>query len=129
MDAPAALSAKIPGFPGYEDANARHLSDEEVRAYVGEALAALGDRLGSAGPLTERYESTLLRTEFTNQAVFRVYESAKLGDAQTAAMSAADLAALDVADLAAAVDASSFGAYLDSVDAALDERDRIMQTS
>jgi hypothetical protein len=34
-----------------------------------------------------------------------------------------------VADRAAAVDASSFGAYLDSVDAALDERDRIMQTS
>jgi len=104
MDAPAALSAKIPGFPGYQDAIARHLSDGEVRAYLGEALAALGDRLGSAGPLTERYESTLLRTEFTNQAAFSIYESAKLNDAQTAAMSAADLAAVGLADRADGVD-------------------------
>jgi hypothetical protein len=34
-----------------------------------------------------------------------------------------------LADGAGAVDASSFGAYLDSVNAALDERDRIMKTS
>ncbi len=129
MDALAALCAKIPGFPGYGDADARRLSDEEVRAYLGEAMAAIGPRLGSAEPLTERYDSTLLRTEFMNHAAFRIYESAKLDDAQTTAMAAADLAVVGFGDAADAVDAGSLDNYLDSVNATLDERDRLMKTS
>jgi len=129
MDALATLRSKIPGFPGYGDADARRLCDEEVRAYLGEALAALGTRLGSVGALSERYESTLLRAEFINQSAFRVFELADLDDAHIAAMAAADLAVLELADRAGAVDASSLGAYLDSINAAIDERERLMKTS
>jgi|HubBroStandDraft_1064217.scaffolds.fasta_scaffold17114_2 hypothetical protein len=129
MDALEALRAKIPGFPGFEDADARRLSDEEVRAYLGEAMAPLEDRLSLAGPQAERFESTLLRAEFMNQAAFRVYESAKLDDAQNAAMAAADVTAIELADRADAVDASTLDAYLDSVNAVFDERDRIMKAS
>ncbi|HTV92330.1 MAG TPA: hypothetical protein VMG98_06405 [Verrucomicrobiae bacterium] len=129
MDALAALGAKIPGFPGYGDADARRLSDEQVRAYLGEAMAAIGPRLGSAEPLTERYDATLLRAEFMNHTAFRVYESAKLDDAQTAAMAVADLAVAGLGDAAGAVDAESLDAYLDSVNAALDDRDHLMKTS
>jgi len=129
MDPRAELESKIPGFPGYGDADARRLSDEEVRACLGEALAVLGDRLGPVGALAERYESTLLRAEFINQAAFHVYESATLDDARTAAMATADLAAVALADRAGAVDANSFSAYLDSVNAAFDERERLMEAS
>jgi len=129
MDALAALRAKIPGFPGYEDADARRLSDEQVRAYLGEALAAIGPRLSCPDPLPERYESTLLRVEFMNHAAFGVYESATLDGAGSIAMAAADLAAVDLAEVADAVDSASLGTYLDSVNAALDERERVMRAS
>lgn len=129
MDALERLRAKIPGFPGYEDADARRLSDEEVRAYLGEALAPLGARLSPAGPLAERYGATLLRAEFMNQAAFHSFESACLDDAQTAAKAATDLATIELADRAASVDTESLGGYLDAVNAALDARERIMKTS
>jgi hypothetical protein len=128
MDTTAALSERIPGFPGYADTDSRRLADEEVRAYLGEALAALSDRLGPAvGPLSERLESTLLRAEFMNQAAFREFESADLDETRTRAMAAADLAAVELGDRAAFVDAGSLASYLDAVTAALDARERIMR--
>jgi hypothetical protein len=129
MDALEALRAKISGFPGFEDPQARRLSDEEVRAYLGEALAALGEGLNPDGPVAERYGATLVRAEFMNQAAFHIFETACLDDAQTAAMATADLAAVELADRANSVDAESLGAYLDAVNAALDGRERIMKTS
>lgn len=122
----AALSEKIPGFPGYADADSRRLADEEVRAYLGEALAALSDRLGPVGPLTDHLEATLLRAEFMNQSAFREFESADLDEARLHAMAAADLTAIDLGDRAASVDAGSLASYLDAVMAALDARERVM---
>jgi hypothetical protein len=98
-----------------------------VRAYLVEALAAMGDRLEPAGPLAERLESTLLRAEFMNQAVFRDFESADLDETRTRAIAAADLAAVELGDRAASVDAGSLPSYLDAVTAALDARERIMR--
>lgn len=127
MDTTAELAEKIPGFPGYADTDSRRLADEEVRAYLGEALAALSDRLGpSVGSLTERLESTLLRAEFMNQAAFRQFESADLDETRMRAMAAADLAAVELGDQAASIDAASLAGYLDAVAAALDARERIM---
>jgi len=128
MDTTAVLSEKIPGFPGYADADSRRLADEEVRAYLGEALAALSDRLGPAvGPLSERLESTLLRAEFMNHTAFKPFESANLDESHKSAMAAADLAVVDLADRSTSVDAGSLASYLDAITAGLDARDRLME--
>jgi len=128
MDALGSLRAKIPAFPGYAHADDRRLADEEVRAYLGEALAGLGDRVG-AGPLNDRYEAVLLRAEFMNQRAFRVFEGADLDDAQIAAMASADLAAVELADRAGSLKDGDLASYLDAVMAALGARDRAMEVA
>ena len=126
MDALGALRAKIPTFPGYSDADSRRLADEEARAYHGEALAGLNDRVG-AGPLAERYGAVLLRAEFINQSAFRPFETADLSDAQIESMVQADLATVELADRAESLPDEALPGYLDEVTAALDARDRAME--
>jgi hypothetical protein len=128
MDALGALRAKIPTFPGYADADNRRLADEEVRAYLGEALAGLDDRVGT-GPLAERYGAVLLRAEFINQSAFRSIETADLSDAQIESMVQADIAAVELADRADSLPDDALPGYLDAVTAALDARDRAMEVS
>jgi hypothetical protein len=125
MDALGALRAKIPTFPGYADANSRRLADEEVRAYLGEALAGLDDRMGT-GPLTERYGAVLLRAEFRNQTAFRTFESADHGDGQIEAMANADLAAIELADRAGSLTDADLASYLEEAIKVLEARDRLM---
>ena len=126
MDALGSLRAKIPAFPGYANADERRLADEEVRAYLGEALAGLGDRVG-AGPPNDRYEAVLLRAEFMNQRAFQIFEAADLDEAQVAAMANADLAAVDLADRAGSLKDGDLTSYLDEVMVALEARDRAME--
>ncbi len=130
MDASEVLKEKLPGFAGYAETQQRHLTDEEVRAYLGERLAGLSVRLGPTGPTGERLDALILRTEFTNQAVFRVYENATLDAPRSQAIAEADLAAVELADRADGVfDLDMLPSYLDAAEAAMDARDRAMDSS
>ncbi len=130
MDATEVLKEKLPGFAGYAEMEQRHLTDEEVRAYLGERLAGLSVRLDPAGPTGERLDALILRTEFTNQVVFRVYESATLDATQTQAIASADLTTVELADRADGVfDLDMLPKYLDEAEAALNARDQAMQSS
>ncbi|MGB6985397.1 MAG: hypothetical protein WBD74_05385 [Candidatus Aquilonibacter sp.] len=130
MDASEALKEKLPGFAGYAEMQQRHLTDEEVRAYLGERVAGLSVRLDPTGPTGERLDALILRTEFTNQAVFHVYEDATLDASHTQAIAAADLSAVELADRADSVfDLDGLPSYLDAAEAAMDARDRAMASS
>jgi len=128
MDALTELSQRIPSFPGYADEDARKLSDELVRSYLGERLTDLEYRLHLDDPAREdALESVIFRSEFVNQQVFRTYSEACMDDASAAAVSACDARVIDLADAAAKVDAASFDAYIGDVQAALDKRDEVMR--
>jgi hypothetical protein len=130
MDATEVLKQKLPGFAGYAAMEQRHLTDEEVRAYLGERLAGLSVRLEPSGSTGERLDALILRTEFTNQTVFRVFENVTLDAEQTQAVAAADLAAVELADRADSVfDLDMLPKYVDEAEAALNARDRAMESS
>lgn len=130
MDATEVLKQKLPGFAGYGTMGQRHLTDEEVRAYLGERLAGLSVRLDPTGPTSERLDALILRTEFTNQVAFRGVETMELDSAQTDAIAAADLATVELADRADGVfDVDMLAKYLDAAEAALNARDRAMELS
>jgi hypothetical protein len=128
MDATEVLKQKLPGFAGYAALGQRRLTDEEVRAYLGERLAGLSVRLDPTGPTGERLDALILRTEFTNQTAFRNYENADLNAAQTETLAAADLATVELADRADGVfDVDMLPKYLDAAEAALNARDSAME--
>lgn len=120
------LAAKIAGFPGYADEEARRRSDELVRSYLGEALAALQARLHpvEAG---ERLGDLILRSAFTNQDAFESYEERTREHPGSDAMPAADESTIEAADAADDVDAAGLAAYLDRVAQVLDARDAVME--
>ena len=129
MDALLTLRGKIAGFPGYGEMSDRHRADEMVRAYLGEALARLRERLAPTGDAGERLDAAILRTDFTNPKVFGSFESASTDAGTVDRISRADLAAVELADRAEGVDAAALPAYIDEVSAALDVRDRAMEAA
>ncbi len=78
-----ARPALVPGYAGHQDAVARRLSDQQVRAWVGEMLVDLADRLDLSG-VRERVDALLLRCEFADQHVVHAIEDARFGQADLA---------------------------------------------
>jgi hypothetical protein len=66
-------SALVPGYAGHADARARRLSDQQVRAWVGEMLANLRERVPADG-YSERLEALLMQCEFSDQHVIKAIE-------------------------------------------------------
>jgi hypothetical protein len=123
MDPLAYVRRSIDHFPGYLDETDRRLSDELVRAYLGERLAQLKDRLSPLDTVLEsRFDDLLMRTGFTNQQAFKAFEYAKLDGVAVNGVATADATAIDTADRAASIDATAVAGYLDDVGHALDAR-------
>jgi len=122
------LGAKIAGFPGYADEDARRRSDELVRSYLGEALATLADRLRPLdGTVETRLGDLVMRSAFTNQEAYESYEERARESPGFDAMAAADVRTIEAADAAPSVEAAGMAAYLDRVSQVLDARDAVME--
>lgn len=77
MESLERIGSFIRGFAGYGDAGRRRVSEEQVRAFVGEMLAELPALdIDNMSP-DERscYDRVLLRCEFVNQDAFRIFDS------------------------------------------------------
>ncbi len=122
------LRAAIPDFAGYDDETTRQLSDEQVRAIAGSALALLGSQESSffKDGLQEQYERLLLRCGFANQASFKAIQHAALSAQQIQALEAADAQLVRVSQMAKQPDANTLAAYLENLEAALKARDDAM---
>ncbi len=122
------LRAAIPDFAGYEDETTRRLSDEQVRAVAGSALALLGSQQSDffRDGLQEKYEGLLLKCGFANQAAVTALRQAALSGQQIQALEAADAQLVRVSELAKQTDASGLAAYLHDLEAALKVRDDAM---
>src|SRR5215469_10285963 len=121
MDALTKIRAKINDFPGYGDEDNIARSDEETRAYVGERLAELQERLGEEP--AQSLEPIIQRSAFANQQILAPLERPDIHPLAESAVVEADLTLLELADTAASVDLSQLGDYEAKVIAAFDARD------
>jgi hypothetical protein len=119
MDPVERIRSRIANFAGYDTAPNRRLADEQIRAYVGEALSRMPDgginALDPAG--RELYDGLLLRAEFMNQRAFHPYDRSDPSPERIGRVLEWDSKLLD------AVDAGDFAAAAQ----AFDGRDEAMQ--
>jgi hypothetical protein len=118
MNELAFLRERIPAYADYADEDARHLVDKQVRAYVGEALSRLRERLGpSLGPAAaERLENVLLMCEFTNQQFVRKLDHSLLSDDEVEHLHEVDHELIQEAERGDQVDAPSLDAFLNEIE-------------
>jgi len=123
MDDFTALRERLPGYPGYGDRSSRHLADQEVRAALGEALAAARERLVPTGATADALDALLLRCEFSDQRLVRSAELAHVDDTIAAHAVALDRRVITLADrVAAAADAATLDAAIADANTLFDER-------
>jgi hypothetical protein len=117
-----ALTGLLPAYAGHGDAPARRLSDQQVRAFAGEALVDLQDRLTLA-PVQDRFDALLMRCEFGDQHVIKALEDDRFAEpAAAAAVEAVDRALVEAAARARTVDAGGLTAFIDDLEHAFDGR-------
>jgi hypothetical protein len=117
------LHARIPGYADYGNEESRHEVDKQIRAYLGEALAVVRDRLKPKGPLGDQLEGLILRCEFSDQRAIRAADHACFVPPLIDHVHALDLALVKVADrIREAKTIDELGAELDEAARLLDER-------
>lgn len=114
----------VPAYAGHRDVAARRLSDQQVRAWVGEMLAALAERVPAAAA-DPRYDVLLARCEFGDQRLIRALEDSRFDQPELAGrVEAADRALVETARRGATAAAADIDALLDDLAAAFDRRER-----
>jgi len=117
-----ALTGLLPAYAGHGDGQARRLSDQQVRAYAGESLVDLQDRL-AVGPVQDRFDALLMRCEFGDQHVIKALEDARFAEPEAAAaVESCDRALVEVAGRARDVDAAGLEAFVADLERAFDDR-------
>jgi hypothetical protein len=124
------IGSFIRGFAGYADAERRRVADEQIRAFVGEMLAELPAVEIDGLPDGERahYDRVLLRCEFVNQDVFRIFDT-KPTPQRLAATLNADLELVEAASALSGVQSAELDGLLVRLSAAFDVRDAAMQST
>jgi hypothetical protein len=117
------LRSRVPGYADYANADARHEVDKQIRAWLGEALSEVRERLLPSGALAERLDGLILRCEFSDQRVIRAADHASFDPELVDRVHALDRAIVDVADRIREVSSNDdLSAVLDDAARLLDER-------
>lgn len=117
------LQSRIAGYADYANDAARHQVDKQIRAWLGEALGVVRERLSPAGALGERLDGLLLRCEFTDQRVVRAADHARFGAALVDRVHQLDRELVEVADrIRGAEGEDVLATALDDAARVLDER-------
>jgi hypothetical protein len=125
MDDVAFVRERIESYADYTNDDARRLADEQIRAYVGEALARVRERLAPTGVAAETLEGVLLRCQFADQAVIRALDDDVTAD-DLAALHAFDRELVGLADGADVIEKAGLDAYVARVDATIERRARLV---
>jgi hypothetical protein len=130
MDDLSFLRDRIASYADYAHRDERHLVDQQVRAWVGEAVAAARERLRPAGATADLADRIVFRCEFSDQAVIRASDHGSFTDTRIVdRIHALDRALIETADGAATVDTAGFTALLTRLDGLLDERARAIEST
>ncbi len=112
----------VPGYAGHADPDARFLSDQQVRAWVGETLARLGERLQPGTPRDD-LDALLLRCEFGDQHVIRAIQDNRFGKPDLAQLvEACDRKVVEAADRVETAGPDGLAAARGELGRAFDER-------
>jgi hypothetical protein len=122
MDDLAFVRERIESYADYTNSDDRRLSDEQIRAYVGEALSRLLERLRPDGDAGEALEQLISRCQFADQHVIRVLDETTPTPAQIGQFHGLDRALVALADREPTVSSSDLAGYLAEIGAALDRR-------
>lgn len=125
MDDLAFMRERIESYADYTNDDDRRLSDEQVRAYVGEALARLMERLQPSGAASETLSQVLLRCQFADQRVMRALDVDVIGASEIAGLRGADRELATLADRADTIDAGGVLPFVVQIGTALDRRSQI----
>jgi hypothetical protein len=125
MDDLAFLRERIESYADYTNGLDWRVTDQKVRAYVGEALARAQARLQPSGAVGGELERVVLRCEFADQSFVHAMEMGDIAAAEVAALRAADRQLVAFADGMDAADADGLRATIDQIDRALERRIRI----
>jgi hypothetical protein len=129
MDDLAFIRERIESYADYTNDVDRRLSDEQIRAYIGEALARTRERLQPAGSTADKLDALVLRCEFADQREIHAFDVDHIPPQGLARILGADRELARLASGADAVDAAGLDSLLEGVEAALDARFRIITTS
>jgi len=123
MSALEELQARIPGYADYASEDSRHEVDKQIRAYLGEALSVVRERLKPTGPLGDQLEGLILRCEFSDQRAIRAADHARFEPPVLDHVHALDLALVNVAErIRGTKTVEELGTELDEAARLLDER-------
>lgn len=123
MDDVAYLRDRIESYADYTDQDARHLVDKQVRAWVGEAISRLRERMMPTGETADALDALIVRCEFSDQKMVHAADRGSFDDAALVArIHALDRALVDIADHAPTVEAERLPAYVARVNELFDER-------
>jgi hypothetical protein len=118
------IRARVPAYAGLGDPGARRASDQHLRAWSGEILAGLRERV-PAGAVRERLDAIVLRCEFGDQRLVMAFEEhGALADGEALARYlAADRATVEAVDAAVGTaEPEALARALEAVEGALNER-------
>ena len=117
------LRSRIPGYAGYADPAARLQVDKQIRAWLGEALSEVRDRLRPEGALAERLDGLIQRCEFADYRVLRAAEHARFDGELVDHVHALDLRIVETGErIRAAGSLEELATALDDAARVLDER-------
>lgn len=118
----SALRAVLPAYAGHAAAADRRLSDQQVRAFTGELLVDLEDRVALDG-VRDRFDALLMRCEFGDQHVIKALEDERFGEpAVAAAIEAHDRTLVEAAVAGRTVTADGLDGFVGTLERAFDDR-------
>ncbi|HEV8022223.1 MAG TPA: hypothetical protein VGP41_13205 [Candidatus Lustribacter sp.] len=118
----AAGAPLVPGYAGHADVLARRLSDQQVRAWVGEMLAELEERI-PIDAVRDRFEEVLLHCEFGNQHVIKAIEDNRFAEPDKVQLvEDVDRRLIEVANRGRTIEPEGLSGLLDDLDRAFNER-------
>jgi len=124
MDDLAFVREHVPQYGAYADEDSRHQSDEYIRAYAGERLSDVRDRLD--GKLDEgsqkKLDELIMRCQFTDQAFIRSIDHARLEPATVAALLHQDRELIELADRAETAAPAELNDIFEKMDIAFERR-------
>ncbi len=126
MDDLAFLRSRIESYADYTNDDDRRLADEQIRAYVGEALARVRERLQPASAAAETLDRLVLRCQFADQRVIRSLDETTPAAAEITQLHGLDRELVTLADREPAAGLEALVAYLGEVESLLDRRNRLI---
>ena len=112
------LREQVPGFEGYGEENARHHSDQRVRALLGSALAELQERLKEQidAQQSTRLDKLILRCQFPDQHRVTQLDHMPVNASTEAELAEVDRILVSLAESCAGTEPAALPALLDEIE-------------